>query len=285
MSKVLLPIDASELSQKAVEYATSLAATETSKLTLLHVLPPLPPGKTITFIDPAQYMRFQKEDAIEQLQPIVDQVEASNVAHEVHYEVGVTYEVISAYAEQNHDLIVMGTHGYGRVTGWMMGSVGYPLLPHLPIPAILVPKEATVTSAPKRIMIAVDGSEYAKAAAIAAIELGKKTGAEFLLFTAVGYSQPYAIALHQTLHEGMVKKGEEIVAGYEDLLKSHGVAYTKRVAIGDPSICIKEVAEESGCDLIAMGYHGANNVSDFLLGSVVYKVIHRTTTPLLIVKS
>ncbi|MET3293261.1 universal stress protein [Brevibacillus fluminis] len=285
MTKLLVPIDASERSQQAVRLATAIAADKTdASLTLLHVLSPLPPGKTVTFIDPEQFTRYQKEDAMEHLQPSFELVENSRVPYTMNYEVGITHEAIGNWA-QEHDMIVMGTHGYGRVAGWMLGSIGYPLLHHLPVPIILVPEETESVHAPKRILIAVDGSDHARYAAEAAIQLGKKTGAEFVLFTAVGYSFPHAEELSEDIHEKLVTSGERIIAAYEPLLRASGVTYTTKVAIGDPSLRIKEAAEQEHIDLVALGYHGTSGLTDLLVGSTVYKVIHRTTKPLLIVRS
>lgn len=284
-TKILVPIDASERSQQAVRLAAALAAAKPdASLTLLHVLSPLPPGKTVTFIDPEQFTRYQKEDAMEHLKPALQLAEASNVPFTMNYEVGITHEAIGNWA-QEHDLIVMGTHGYGRVAGWMLGSIGYPLLHHLPVPVILVPEQTESVQAPKRILIAVDGSDHARYAAEAAIQLGKKTGAEFVLFTAVGFSLPHAEELSEEIHEKLLTSGERILAAYEPLLRASDVTYTTKVAIGDPSLRIKETAEQEHIDLVALGYHGTSGFNDLFVGSTVYKAIHRTATPLLIVKS
>lgn len=288
MTKFLVPIDASKPSRQAVRFATSLAAAEEgASMTLLHVLPPLPPGKTVHFIDSDLYKKHQKEDAMEQLKPLVQQAEQTNIPFETYYEIGIPHETIAHFASQNHDLIVMGTHGYGRITGWMMGSVGYPILGHLPVPVILVPEEAHADSAPKKILVAVDGSEHARQAARTAIELGKKTGAEFLLFNAVGWSLPHSQleALDADFRKELLDKANQLLTEYEDLFHSQNVTFQKRIAIGDPATLIKETAEAADVDLIALGFHGQNALMDLFLGSTVYKVIHRTKTPLLIVKS
>ena len=50
---------------------------------------------------------------------------------------------------------------------------------------------------------------------------------------------------------------------------------------GPPSDTIIRMAEESGCDLIAMSTRGRNIVTSGLLGSVTYKVIHESPMPVL----
>ena len=53
------------------------------------------------------------------------------------------------------------------------------------------------------------------------------------------------------------------------------------VEYGPPSDTIIRMAEESGCDLIAMSTRGRNIVTSGLLGSVTYKVIHESPMPVL----
>jgi nucleotide-binding universal stress UspA family protein len=54
---------------------------------------------------------------------------------------------------------------------------------------------------------------------------------------------------------------------------------------GEPARRIVQVAEDRGCDLIAMATHGHGIVKDILLGSVAAGVRHRTRVPVLLVRA
>jgi len=56
------------------------------------------------------------------------------------------------------------------------------------------------------------------------------------------------------------------------------------LAEGAPADVIVRVAEETHCDLIAMGTHGRRGISRLLLGSVAEQVVRRAPCPVLTIK-
>ena len=68
-------------------------------------------------------------------------------------------------------------------------------------------------------------------------------------------------------------------------LNDLGVSISYIVRQGDPASWIIGEAEKEPGTLIAMSTHGRSGVARWLLGSVTDKVLHATTTPLLIVRS
>jgi nucleotide-binding universal stress UspA family protein len=68
-------------------------------------------------------------------------------------------------------------------------------------------------------------------------------------------------------------------------LNDLGVSISCTVHQGDPAPWITSEAEKEPGTLIAMSTHGRSGVARWLLGSVTDKVLHATTTPLLIVRS
>jgi nucleotide-binding universal stress UspA family protein len=58
-----------------------------------------------------------------------------------------------------------------------------------------------------------------------------------------------------------------------------------RLEEGDPATGILEVAQETGCDLIALGIHGRTGLARLLMGSVAEKVVRGATCPVLTVKT
>lgn len=61
------------------------------------------------------------------------------------------------------------------------------------------------------------------------------------------------------------------------------VPYECMVHIGTPDKTILKIAEERRADLIVMGSHGRTGYEKFLLGSVTYKLLHKSATPVLVV--
>ena len=66
-------------------------------------------------------------------------------------------------------------------------------------------------------------------------------------------------------------------------LNDWGTPFDARVLIGTPVESILDQAQRIKADLILMGSRGRQGVLRFVLGSVSYAVLHRTTCPVLVV--
>ena len=83
------------------------------------------------------------------------------------------------------------------------------------------------------------------------------------------------------LHEEAKRRLEEVAQG----LKDNGVHAESVIAFGHPAETIAVIAEEKGCDLIAMSTHGRDPLARGVLGSVTDKIIHLTHRPTLTKRS
>lgn len=70
----------------------------------------------------------------------------------------------------------------------------------------------------------------------------------------------------------------------EEELRTEGIEVRSILACGEPAKHILAVAEQEGCDLIAMSTHGHRFLSDVVLGSVSSDVRHKTNIPVLLVR-
>jgi nucleotide-binding universal stress UspA family protein len=286
MSRLLVPIDASEQSKQALRFALALSGGQ-REVTLLHVIPPFPSREVVNRLGRKTVEEFQLDEAKEDLKDAVEEVRRANVPFSIHYEFGEPHEVIAEYAKQGHQAVVMGTHGYGRITGYLLNSVSYPTIHDVNIPIFLVPEEAQMPSPHRKILVAVDGSEQSKQAARQAIQLFRGTPVHYVLLTVVVPPMAYYGIKHISWQDGDTLKswGEATLRPCEELFMAEQLPYESKVLIGDPASLIKEVAAEVKADVIALGHHGMSGLAGVLMGSVTFKVIHRTKTPLLIVKS
>lgn len=286
MPHILVPIDVTEPSRNALEAAFQLAGTG-GKLTLLHVIPPFPSPHIVRFIGHERIRQIQMEDAMEAMQPLAEMAAKSGIPYSIQYEYGHPSEVITRYAAQQHDLIVMGTHGHHAITGLLVGTVSYSILSNLPIPAVLVPEAEHAplpVGGPKKILVALDGSDHARKAAEAALRIGRRIDAEFVLLHVAAAA--FAV---DSMDDGewarrAIAEGQRIIDKDVDLFRRYQVRHTAKVLLGNPAHVIKEIAAETGADLIAMGTQGSNWATSLLLGSVAYKVLHGTSLPVLLAK-
>jgi nucleotide-binding universal stress UspA family protein len=68
-------------------------------------------------------------------------------------------------------------------------------------------------------------------------------------------------------------------------LRAEGLSVTVHLALGDPPAEILKTAEAEHCDLIAMTSHGHRFLADFVLGSTIHEVRHKTAIPILVVRA
>ncbi|MDF2684627.1 MAG: universal stress protein, partial [Brevibacillus sp.] len=152
----------------------------------------------------------------------------------------------------------------------------------------LISEETEASHFPWRnVLLTVDGSDQAMAAANTALQLSEGMDVSFTLLTVVtppvAYTGMYGVGWEDTAT--LENWGRETLRPYEELLQARMIPYVSKVLIGDPATLIRETAQEKAASLITLGHHGLGGIAGTLVGSVTFKTIHRAQTPLLIVKS
>jgi len=285
MSKILVPVDHTEQTLQAVRFALSYAG-EGDELTLLHVIPPFPSKNILVRIGDKTIREYQLEDADEELAPVKQLIADAKVPCALKIEFGEIPNVICQYANDGYDLIIMGTHGYGRVSGFLMQSVSYPTIHDAKIPVFLISENTDAARFPwRKVLIAVDGSDHAKEAVLQAIQLSRNLDVEFSLLTVVSppVVHPEMIGTAWATNETLEEWGKATLKPYEALMQEKNLRFESKVVIGDPASVIRQTAENEA-DLLVLGHRGHGAIAGTLMGSVTFKLIHRAKVPLLIVK-
>ena len=134
---ILLAVDGSEYSHKAIEYAKSLTERYGANLWLVHVF-----SHTSDLLG---YQDFEKLYAKRKSagQAIIDEAQKllGSTTFIVHGELleGSEAEAILTVAENHQaDLIVMGTRGFGAVKGLLVGSVSRKVIHLATCPVMVV---------------------------------------------------------------------------------------------------------------------------------------------------
>ena len=139
--RILVPLDGSTRAQSAVPVAARLAQASGGSVILLHVaVPPVSSGK---FNVPEVYPRVDTDEelaeATEYLKTLAQSGELSGITTEVQTLVGeVAPTILSATQGLHADLIVLCSHGFTGFKRWMLGSVAHKLVPHSPVPVLVL---------------------------------------------------------------------------------------------------------------------------------------------------
>jgi nucleotide-binding universal stress UspA family protein len=285
MNKLLVPIDSDNVSAQAISFAKTLLE-EGQALSLLHVIRPLASSRVIHYVGRKVVEEILKEDAVAALTQTLQSVEQDLIPHTLEYEFGEPSQVIAKYTDE-HDLVIMGTHKRGPITGFLLGSVSNAVLKKASCPVLLVPNGYEKSEEINTILVAVDGSETSHRAAQISMHLARKTNARCILVHVVTPPVPYSPEFADMVRkdrEELVRTGEELLLEYENQFMHDQFPYMKKVAIGHPAQIINAVAEDEKADVIVLGYKGLNWMAEQIMGSVTYKLIHQSKIPLLIVK-
>lgn len=153
-SQVLVPVDGSPLSKKALEVAVT--DYPDAAVTVLHVMDPIGSGFSIIDVMRPDFRHgkppgsvtpeywdewYQQSHA--KAQTVFDEardvVESYDAEIETVLEFGKPEQIIVEYAE-NHDVdrIVMGSHGRSGTMRVLLGSVTESVLQHSPVPVLVV---------------------------------------------------------------------------------------------------------------------------------------------------
>ena len=246
IKRILVPLDFSTSSRRALDYATGMALQFDASLHLVHVceVPSMVTASmdayAIAYTDWSQ--RFG-EEAERELNKIVTSLKGLKATTEVLF--GSPARAIVEAAETNRaDLIVMGTHGHGAVMHLMMGNVAERVVRMAPCPVMTVrePREREV-----------------KKGSAAKLAVGAAMAAALLLAPAMAFAQQPQVSKQST-------PGAEIYRTY--CVSCHGAA-----ARGDGPLSaamtkkpanLTEIAKRNGglfpSDLVFRTIDGRNKV-------------------------
>jgi nucleotide-binding universal stress UspA family protein len=139
MLRILVPVDGSDVSLRAVNYLIKKASLyrEPLKIYLLNAPHPFP--GTIRGVHLAAQKEHQ-EHGLMMLASARKLLNDAGVQYEHNVIVGEAPEVIAQFVtDHGIEQVVMGTRGHGTVVGMLLGSVATKVLHLVHVPVLLVP--------------------------------------------------------------------------------------------------------------------------------------------------
>jgi nucleotide-binding universal stress UspA family protein len=145
---------------------------------------------------------------------------------------------------------------------------------------------------PTTILLAIDGSDEAKRATEAAVELSRDTGSE----VHVAYVLPapaqlighhlYSDEMRESLIGGAEREAERFLKEQAERIGSDGAKVAEtHLRSGDPDKEILRLAEALEVGLIVIGSRGLGAISRTLMGSVSDSVVRHAHCPVFVVRT
>lgn len=140
IKSILVPIDFSEPSKKALSYAAALARQFGASLTLLHVIEPVAAPDIFRSFPLVEDDSKLKKTVLGQLEMLLSQQGIpAKLVEKVLVNYGRSFNEIAIVAGLNKsDLIVIATHGYTGIKHALLGSTTERVVRHASCPVLVV---------------------------------------------------------------------------------------------------------------------------------------------------
>lgn len=293
---LLVPLDGSELAERALPYATTLAVAARGKLVLVRVALAPPPAT----LDGATWVQEQSA-AVAEAEQYLAEVAARLRGHvpvQTHVPYGrATPRIQDSITELSADAVVMATHGRTGLRHLLVGSVAEEVISDSPVPVFVVharPGEMPqppFDPAQARVLVPLDGSPFAEAALTTAVELVESRG-EMVLVHVV---EPPGEVLRDEYGRVRVYLDQQEEALTRDardylhriatrLVEQHPALHVSvEVRIGAPARGLIVAAVDRVVDMVVMASHGRTGIPRAIFGSVTGAVLRDGSTPVLVV--
>lgn len=139
-----------------------------------------------------------------------------------------------------------------------------------------------------KILLAVDGSEHSERVTAHVVRLAQGCADHQVLLlnvqTPIAAPEVLGHMPASEIEAMQQTRGGDAMAAARSILDAAGIRYEPAVAIGDIAEVIVQHANDSACDAIVVGTHGAGALRSALTGSVATEVIRHAGCPVTVVK-
>lgn len=290
---VLLAVDGTAASGKAIEllagYRGEAAATRVVVLNVQTLPPVLLPEGTVQLPAIESALRAAGEQIA---QDAATRLRAAGLQTEPVVRLGVAAQAIrDEAAAAGAGLIVLGTRGQGALHGFALGSVAMRVAHASPLPVCVVPPDARLPAElgrRLRVMLALDGSEPAMRAArlLAAWRgwLGELDVQIVYVQAPLSYLQTVLPPHDDVIGQWSTQAGESATRAARELFAAQGIRSHLHLTVGDAAREIFHLADQTGCELVALGTRGLGAAHHALIGSVALKVAAHAAMPVLLAR-
>lgn len=286
---ILVGVDGSNQSKRAVEWAVSLALQNGA---MVHVICTYALASYSSAALDGGFTPTDDEALKKNAQQAVD--EAVQIGREQGVDMSGSIEPgdpagVLVETSREVDMIVVGSKGNGGLADRLLGTVSSALPAHARCPVVVVPRHTSGSpfTPVKRIVVGVDGPETASNALRAAVDQAQTWDCELTAVAAIPMASgtgmfawlPATVdreALTESITEGLDSAINEALDGRK-------VAVYQHVLDGSPAALLTEFS--TAVDLVVVGNRGKGGFQGLLLGSTSQTVLAHSTCPVMVVPS
>lgn len=274
--RILIPIDFSKTSLRAIKHGAFMAKFLKGELFLLHVQKK---SELLDIIMPAVKLK--------DISVITDflQEKLDKMAEEVRKEYGIkvrsivstgniTSEIVSIAEENKIGMIVMGTQGKDSNNDLFLGSNSYRVLTKSPVPVMTVRDDVSKKIGYTKIVLPIDSSDHSRQKVPIAIDMADKFAAQL-----------HVLCLLNPNEENYEYKMEVIGGQIEKLAAKRKVKTSVEIVYAkNKAKKTIDTAKKQKADLIITMTDQSAEFSSIVLGTYAHQLINHARIPVLCIK-
>ncbi|MEL6308381.1 MAG: universal stress protein [Chloroflexota bacterium] len=140
--KIVVPVDGSRWSERAIPHAVDIARVNEAELILLHVLKPPASDYVgeIALAGQGDQLMAVREEMKQKLMGLRGQIRSEKITVRVQLieGVGVAGIIVDYINDEDADLVVMSSHGRTGLLRWMLGSVAHKVMQEVKVPVMII---------------------------------------------------------------------------------------------------------------------------------------------------
>jgi nucleotide-binding universal stress UspA family protein len=264
--RVLVAVDGSEASTRAVRIAGQIAEATRALVSVLHV-------------GSVGEHETDGPDRVAQ-----SELAGLGVVARIEVRAGdAVDEILAATRSLPADLLVMGSRGRSQLAGLLLGSVSQDVVAKVSCPVLLVRAGAKTHHPPRSILLAIEGVAGSEPLAAITATLAKALKARVAV---VHISYPGGEELERSLHHAQKTHGEQAVAAAIATLSKKGIQAAPMELMSRRGVSreLADYADDIDADLIVMGSHVPERPGEDAISDVSTAVSHRSNRPVLITR-
>jgi universal stress protein A len=139
IKRLLVPVDFSDSSVKALDFAIDFARMHKAQVLLIHVIEPMNYAVPRWLPEPTALLEEQRMESAAEIAKLEARVREKRVKCRAEIHFGVVYEIIADVARLNGaDMIVIATHGRSGLAHMLIGSVTERVIQNASCPVLVV---------------------------------------------------------------------------------------------------------------------------------------------------
>ena len=129
----------------------------------------------------------------------------------------------------------------------------------------------------EKIMVPIDGSDFAEKAEDVAIEMAKKFNSTLVAVHVVDDKLIYPF-------EVLVEEGNKMLKKFKEKAEKENIPIKDVLIVGNPIQDMSKIVKKTEADLVVISTHGRTGLEKLFVGSVAESALKNVTKPVLLVK-